>query len=163
MLQDFYGEVMVWSQMQHPNLLPLLGLCPYEMTPAFTVSWMDGGSCVDFLLQYPDSPRLTIAEQVAAGLTYMHTRTPAIVHGDIRAHTVVFTADGVAQLSNFDFGPQQDPIESFDKSLSFTDGPLRNAAPDFVDSTYAHRTTWSDVYSFAMFMFEVSGTTRLAL
>lgn len=152
---DFYGEVVVWSQMRHQNVLPLLGLCPYGIAPAFIVPWMDVGSCVDFLRQHPNAPRLAIAQQVASGLTYMHTRTPSIVHGDIRAHTVVFTADGVARLSNFDFGPLQDPIEGFDTSLSFTDGPLRNAAPDFIDSTYGHRTTYTDVYSFAMFMFEL--------
>ncbi|EJD42750.1 hypothetical protein AURDEDRAFT_185917 [Auricularia subglabra TFB-10046 SS5] len=99
--------------------------------------------------------KLKAAEQVAAGLTYMHTRSPAVVHGDVRAHNVVFTAEGIAQLANFDFGPQQDPVEGFDQSLSFTDAAVRNAAPDFINSRSAERTTWSDVYSFALFMYEM--------
>ncbi|EJD42748.1 kinase-like protein [Auricularia subglabra TFB-10046 SS5] len=151
----FYGEVIIWQQMRHPNVLPLLGIHQKYALPALVVPWLDGGHCADYLRDHPAAHRLNIAKQIAAGLNYMHTRTPSIAHGDVRARTVVMTADGVAQLWNFDFGPQQDPIESFDKSMSFKWGPVRNAAPDFVDSRTAHRTIWSDIWSFGMFMFEL--------
>lgn len=141
--------------MRHPNVLPLLGTCQWYMMTAFVVPWTDGGTCNDYLYEHPGANRLQIARQVAAGLAYMHTRRPAVVHGDVRAHTVLLSADGTAQISNFDFGPSQDPVQSFDKSFSFIDGPLRNSAPDYIRSETAHRTIWSDVYSFGMFLYEM--------
>ncbi|EJD42752.1 kinase-like protein [Auricularia subglabra TFB-10046 SS5] len=152
--EDLYGEMIVWHQLRHPNVSQLLGRCSLLRLPAFVIDWTDS-NCVDFLRDNPDADRLLIAQQVAAGLSYMHTRTPSVVHGDIRAHTIVFNTTGVARISNFDFGPEQDPVSSFDKSASFNVPCLRNSAPDFVGSRTGHRTTWSDVYSFAMFLYEI--------
>ena len=70
-------------------------------------------------------------------------------------HNVVFSAEGKAHISNFDFGPLQDPAGGFDTSLLYNDPCVRTAAPEFV-AIHDAMTAWSDVYSFGMFMYEVS-------
>lgn len=52
----------MWSQLHHPNILPLLGIVPYALTgmDSFVVPWMVGGSCVDYLRMQPDADRLSM-------------------------------------------------------------------------------------------------------
>lgn len=68
--QNFLGEAMVWMQLQHENICPLLGIhflrarSPNSAYPTFLRSlvlpWMDGGSCVDYVRTHPNADRLNI-------------------------------------------------------------------------------------------------------
>ncbi|KZV91000.1 NAD(P)-binding protein [Exidia glandulosa HHB12029] len=115
---DRLAEMMIWCQLQHPHILPLLGTCYYRegRMPAFVVPWMGGGTCTDYVTEHPDADRISLASNVADALEYLHTRAPVIVHGDVRAYSVVVSDDGVACLANFDFRPEQLPTEGFDGS-----------------------------------------------
>ncbi|KZV84491.1 kinase-like protein [Exidia glandulosa HHB12029] len=150
---DRLAEMMIWSQLQHPHILPLLGTCYYRegRMPAFVVPWMGGGNCTDYVTEHPDADRISLASNVADALEYLHTRAPVIVHGDVRAYSVVVSDDGVACLANFDFRPEQLPTGSFDDSdLNTILHTNRWMGPERIV-----RTTYSDVFAFGVFMWEL--------
>ncbi|KZV82554.1 kinase-like protein [Exidia glandulosa HHB12029] len=150
---DFLAEAYMWSQLHHPNILPLIATVRYDLTECFVVPWMAGGTCVDFLRANPDADRLALLLNVGDALHYLHTREPTIIHGYVRARSVLVSEDGVAYLGNFDFLRLQDPErnpDTFDES--YIDKAGRWNAPELSIAEY---TTKSDVFGFAMFAYEV--------
>lgn len=148
--QDFCAEVLVWIQLHHDNILPLLGRVQYEATDCFLTPWMAGGSCVDYMRAHPDLDPLYILVVISDVLRYLHTREPPIVHGYVRARSVLMSADGTPYLSNFDFQPLQYPDRDFDDSI--IDDAGRWSGPELNTSK---ETTKSDVFAFAMFAYEL--------
>ncbi|KZV82549.1 kinase-like protein [Exidia glandulosa HHB12029] len=148
---DFFAEAFTWCQLRHPNILPLLATVFYETDECFVVPWMSEGTCVDYLRTHPDADRLSLLVDVADALHYLHTREPKVLHGNVRARSVSVYEDGTAYLGNFDFQPLQDPERQFDES--YFDKARRWAAPERGLSLTL--TTKCDVFSFAMFAYEV--------
>ncbi|KIK68198.1 hypothetical protein GYMLUDRAFT_154178, partial [Collybiopsis luxurians FD-317 M1] len=53
--QQFCHEALVWRQLQHPNILPLLGVNIDIFHPSFCLisPWMDNGDIITFLKRNP--------------------------------------------------------------------------------------------------------------
>ncbi|KAG8895692.1 hypothetical protein FRB99_000382, partial [Tulasnella sp. 403] len=82
-------ELLVWATLNHPNVLPLLG---FHLSVKLDEAWLVSplapkGNIYDFLEHEhpPLEKRLELAKDTAKGLEYLHTRTPPICHGDIKA------------------------------------------------------------------------------
>ncbi|KAF9261240.1 kinase-like protein [Marasmius fiardii PR-910] len=86
MIDDFCQEALIWTQLSHPNVLQLLGVNTKLFGGNFCLisPWMDNGDVINFLQKTPDHDRLRSICEIAAGLEYLHSRSPMIVHGDIR-------------------------------------------------------------------------------
>ena len=53
--QDFCKEVVTWKYLDHPNVLPLLGV---TIEPLQLVSnWVSGGSMQEYIEKHPDADR----------------------------------------------------------------------------------------------------------
>lgn len=59
-LQEIWSEMVVWSQLQHKNVLPLLGTCTYKGKLSFVVPWMQHGTALDYMRENPEADRLSI-------------------------------------------------------------------------------------------------------
>ncbi|KAF9259374.1 kinase-like protein [Marasmius fiardii PR-910] len=92
-LYEFYKEALLWTQFDHPNILPFLGvnttLFPGKI--ALVAPWMANGQITKFLKANPLHDRLKVISEIAAGIVYLHSHN--IVHGDIK---------GVGQVSQVD-------------------------------------------------------------
>ena len=57
--QDFSREVLVWSQLSHPNVLPFLGASK-TLFPSFCLisPWMNNGNILAYLKTHPEHNRL---------------------------------------------------------------------------------------------------------
>ncbi|KZV89592.1 kinase-like protein [Exidia glandulosa HHB12029] len=94
----------------------------------------------------------------AAGLNYLHTRSPAVVHGDVRTvlhllHNVQISRDGTACICNFDFGPLHRHDMGMDTSFYIAPATRRWASPETAST--GMRSIEADVYSFGFFMWEL--------
>ncbi|KZV77983.1 kinase-like protein, partial [Exidia glandulosa HHB12029] len=96
----------------------------------------------------------------AAGLNYLHTRSPQILHGDFRAVThlaasrwTTVSTDGRVYICNFDFQPLQRHNLGMDSSLYLAPTTRRWLSPEAAN--LAIHTAESDVYSFGCFMWEL--------
>ncbi|KIK53350.1 hypothetical protein GYMLUDRAFT_179106, partial [Collybiopsis luxurians FD-317 M1] len=84
--QQFCHEALVWRQLHHPNILPLLGVNIDVFHPSFCLisPWMSNGDIITFLKQNPQHNLPWVLREIAAGLHYLHSRDPPVIHGDIR-------------------------------------------------------------------------------
>ncbi|KAL0057121.1 hypothetical protein AAF712_016252 [Marasmius tenuissimus] len=88
-LKDYMQEAIVWRQLDHPNLLPFLGI--YYMDDedddlrrvCLVSPWMERGNLVNFMKKNPELVNTkSLAFDVACGLSYLHDMK--IVHGDLK-------------------------------------------------------------------------------
>ena len=58
--QQFCREALVWKQLNHPNVLPFLGINMELFTPRFCLvsPWMSNGSLLDYLKKNPEHNRV---------------------------------------------------------------------------------------------------------
>ncbi|KAJ7146960.1 kinase-like domain-containing protein, partial [Mycena epipterygia] len=83
----FCREALSWGQLNHPNILPFLGVNAQIDTPrsfCLISPWQDNGNVMSFLEKNPDFDRLKAAIDTAEGMRYLHELDPPIVHADIR-------------------------------------------------------------------------------
>ncbi|KZV78359.1 kinase-like protein [Exidia glandulosa HHB12029] len=147
----FLSELVVWSQLKHAHILPLLGsyIGMGDTRQCFVIPRMAGGTCVDYLRECETPDLLRILSEVAEAVQYLHSRSPHIIHGEIRAHSVFISAAGTAFLGNFDFSPLQRPdINRFDDTDTYeVIESSRWLAPEALKGT----SKCSDVFAFGMF------------
>lgn len=71
-------ELYLWSKLQHPNIIPLMGLTMFRGRIAMISEWMDNGSLMSFVRMKPDIDRISLCMDVCAGLRHIHA------HGMVR-------------------------------------------------------------------------------
>ncbi|KAE9404386.1 kinase-like protein [Gymnopus androsaceus JB14] len=84
--KEFCKEALIWRQLKHPNILLLLGINAELFSPSFCLisPWMKNKDIITYLKNNPGHNRHSVLAEVAAGLYYLHSRDPPILHGDIR-------------------------------------------------------------------------------
>ncbi|KAF9259325.1 kinase-like protein, partial [Marasmius fiardii PR-910] len=97
----FYKETLLWNQLNHPNLLPFLGVTTVLLTGkvALVSPWMVNGPITNFLKLKPRHDRLKVLLEIIAGITYLHSHN--IVHGDIKGANVLVDEYGQCYLGDF--------------------------------------------------------------
>ncbi|KIK58563.1 hypothetical protein GYMLUDRAFT_170833 [Collybiopsis luxurians FD-317 M1] len=160
-LQRFYREALVWQQLEHPNILPFLGVNEELFHPSFCLisPWMKNRNVISFLDRDPAYNRYTLLTDIAAGIAYLHSRKPAIVHGDIRGANVLVTDDFRCCLTDFGLTLVRDDFLSQRWTTSSTPmkGAIRWMAPELLDpddsGVLSH--TSRDIYAFGMTVIEI--------
>ncbi|KAL0065071.1 hypothetical protein AAF712_007907 [Marasmius tenuissimus] len=97
----FLKETLVWTQLNHPNVLPFLGVNTKLFPRGFCLvsPWMDNGHLLSFLEKNLEHDKLTAICEIAAGMAYLHTLS--ILHGDIKATNVLVDDHGRCLLADF--------------------------------------------------------------
>ena len=56
--QDFYKEAVTWKYLDHPNILPLLGI---TIEPLQLISnWVSGGNLLEYVRKHPEADQLKL-------------------------------------------------------------------------------------------------------
>ncbi|KAJ4489150.1 kinase-like domain-containing protein, partial [Lentinula lateritia] len=159
----FCREALVWRQLKHPHILPLLGVNMELFLPSFCLisPWMENKDIITYLRKNPDHDLYRALIDIVAGMCYLHSRDPPIVHGDIRGANILVTNDGRCCLA--DFGLALVASESVTQVWSITSsgttkGALRWMAPEYLESdglapTPIHSSR--DVYAFGCTVVEI--------
>ena len=78
--------------LQHNNIVSLLGLC-IESKLCIVLEYMKLGQLYEFLHDIknnvPPSMVLKIARDIAAGMAFMHSRSPPIIHRDLKSPNIL--------------------------------------------------------------------------
>ncbi|CAD5189328.1 unnamed protein product [Musa acuminata subsp. malaccensis] len=155
---EFVNEIIVLSQINHRHIVRLLGCCLELDVPMLVYEYISNGSLFDVLHpEHYNSPlplqaRLTIAEQAAEALTYLHSATNrSIVHGDVKSHNILLDDDLSAKVS--DFGASQLVPMDEDEFIMFVQGTLGYLDPECMQTR--RLTDRSDVYSFGVVLLEL--------
>ncbi|KAK1218885.1 hypothetical protein PQX77_018412 [Marasmius sp. AFHP31] len=162
LIKAFHKEALVWAQLSHPNLLPLIGVNITLFPQGFCLvsPWMTNGDINRFLEKNSDHDRLTAITEISAGMTYLHDS--AIVHGDIKGANVLVDEQGHCRLADFGLAitvSESTPLVQ--SSTSETKGSIRWMAPELFrfsgveDGNERISKFGRDLYAFACTILEI--------
>lgn len=152
----FIHEATIWKELQHPNVLELLGASSASSdAPWFFVSpYYKNGSIVPYLKGLPTleaADPLRMIHEIANGMAYLHGKE--VLHGDLKGANVLVDDRGHCIIS--DFGQSEMKSEAYRISGEpLPHGTLRWQAPELM-SGQSGLTQQVDVYAFAMCCIEV--------
>ena len=117
-------ELGLLRDLRHPNIVHFIGVsipaAPSEVPVTIVTELCANGDLFDYLRGVPHPPFLSMLEimlGIAKGLEYLHTRTPSIIHRDIKSSNVLITAQGVAKINDFGLARVKTSTKSVIRSL----------------------------------------------
>ena len=106
-LKRLCGEMILMMQVHHPNIVQSKGLC-FLVNLHLPVLLMERlmSSLHAYLLDphnsnLPLERKVSILRDVASGLAYLHSHTPAIIHRDLTAKNVLLDSELTAKIADF--------------------------------------------------------------
>ncbi|KAH9792855.1 hypothetical protein WN944_010750 [Citrus x changshan-huyou] len=159
--KQFRTEVRTIGNIQHVNLVRLLGFCSEGTSRLLVYDFMPNGSLDSHLFTEKDSAfldwktRYQIAMGTARGLAYLHEKCrDCIIHCDIKPENILLDAEFCPKVS--DFGLAKLVGREFSRVLTTMRGTRGYLAPEWISGVAI--TAKADVYSYGMMLFEfVSG------
>ncbi|KAH7665065.1 Non-specific serine/threonine protein kinase protein [Dioscorea alata] len=157
-VREFVSEIVSLGQLQHRNLVPLLGYCRREGELILVYEYMPNRSLDKFLFNEGEatlswSQRFWIIKGVASGLLYLHEDWERVViHRDVKASNVLLDGDMNWRLGDFGLARLYD--HGGVPQTTHLAGTVGYIAPEL--SKTCRVTTSSDVFAFGVFLLEVA-------
>jgi len=142
---DFVNNLIIWSNMQHKNILPLLGANIVIPQPYIVNPFLTNGNMIGYLNEYPHKA-LSILNEACDAMIYLHSNN--IVHGDLKGFNVLIDQEGSVKITNFGFYC----IPYIRSTLNFSPKTYPWSAPELVGE--ALPTPQSDIYAFGILCYE---------
>jgi len=149
--------------LQHEHLLSFLGIVCINARWHLVAPWMENGNALQYIAKYPDTDLFKMLKEIAAGLHYLHTRSPkTVVHGDLKPENVVIDDGGSARLCDFGLSRHvnwdlalQNSTESMHQGTWIYRAPER-IFPELFNLSMAAAWVWPiDVYAFGLVIYQL--------
>eukprot|EP00441_Pelagodinium_beii_P035847 CAMPEP_0197627202 /NCGR_PEP_ID=MMETSP1338-20131121/5876_1 /TAXON_ID=43686 ORGANISM="Pelagodinium beii, Strain RCC1491" /NCGR_SAMPLE_ID=MMETSP1338 /ASSEMBLY_ACC=CAM_ASM_000754 /LENGTH=697 /DNA_ID=CAMNT_0043197855 /DNA_START=209 /DNA_END=2302 /DNA_ORIENTATION=- len=162
-------ELRMLRYLRHPNIVLFYGACldEEEMVPILVFEKVSGSTLNKHMEANPHAPehfRIKIMQGIAEGISYLHSFSPAIVHGDLKAENIFVTSDTNAANGDAVFAKLGDfgLARRISKNSGRMGGSWHWVAPEIVQGDSKPHTS-ADIFSLGQVMyFIVSGKVPAA-
>lgn len=157
--EEFVQEIIILSQINHKNVVRLIGCCLEVEVPILVYEFIPNGTLFHLIhgrikKERPISMevRLRIAQESAEALAYMHlSMNRPIVHGDVKSLNILLDENYMAKVT--DFGASRLLPKDEAQLMTMVQGTLGYLDPEYLQERIL--TEKSDVYSFGVVLVEL--------
>ncbi|XP_076917791.1 serine/threonine-protein kinase PCRK1-like [Bidens hawaiensis] len=158
--KQWLAEVNVLGQIEHPNLVKLIGYCTEEDVDRthrmLVYEYMPNGSLANWLSPGSVAPlswpmRLKVAQDAARALAYLHQQMPSpIIFRDFKPSNILLDCQWNVKLSDFGFA-RLGPSEGHTHVTTRVVGTHGYGDPEYART--GHLRTDCDVWSYGVFLY----------